>query len=90
MSPTLESPIHAVPSFWPTPSRLSGLASVTSGMLCPMSLSMMLCLSSSALSILCLLKNIYLFVCLFAYLMYVSTLSLSSDTPEEGIGSHYG
>ena len=23
------------------------------------------------------------------YLFYVSTLSLSSDTPEEGIGSHY-
>jgi len=25
----------------------------------------------------------------FIYFMYVSTLSLSSDTPEEGIGSHY-
>jgi hypothetical protein len=28
-----------------------------------------------------------LFVCLFVCFMYVSTLSLSSDTPEEGIGS---
>jgi hypothetical protein len=26
---------------------------------------------------------------LFIYFMYVSTLSLSSDTPEEGIRSHY-
>jgi hypothetical protein len=26
---------------------------------------------------------------LFIHLMYVSTLSLSSDTPEKGIGSHY-
>jgi len=25
----------------------------------------------------------------FIYFMYVSTLSLSSDSPEEGIGSHY-
>jgi hypothetical protein len=25
----------------------------------------------------------------FIYLMYVSTLQLSSDTPEEGIRSHY-
>jgi hypothetical protein len=25
----------------------------------------------------------------FTYLFYMSTLSLSSDTPEEGIGSHY-
>jgi hypothetical protein len=32
-----------------------------------------------------------MYVCmyLFIYLMYVSTLSLSSDTPEEGIRSHY-
>jgi hypothetical protein len=30
----------------------------------------------------------YLFIYLFIYLMYVSTLLLSSDTPEEGIGSH--
>jgi hypothetical protein len=28
---------------------------------------------------------IYLFVCLLIYLFNVSTLSLSSDTPEEGI-----
>jgi hypothetical protein len=27
--------------------------------------------------------------CLFIYFMYMSTLQLSSDTPEEGIGSHY-
>jgi hypothetical protein len=26
---------------------------------------------------------------LFIYFMYISTLQLSSDTPEEGIGSHY-
>ena len=26
---------------------------------------------------------------LFIYLMYMSTLLLSSDTPEEGIGSHH-
>jgi hypothetical protein len=25
----------------------------------------------------------------FIYLIYVSILSLSSDTPEEGIGAHY-
>jgi len=25
----------------------------------------------------------------FIYLLYLNTLSLSSDTPEEGIGSHY-
>ena len=30
-----------------------------------------------------------LFKDLFIYLMYVSTLSVSSDTPEMGIGSHY-
>jgi len=29
------------------------------------------------------------FVFIFIYLMYVSTLLLSSDAPEEGIGSHY-
>ena len=29
------------------------------------------------------------FIYLFIYLMYVSTLLLSSDTPEEGIISHY-
>jgi hypothetical protein len=29
------------------------------------------------------------FIYLFIYFMYVSTLSLSSDTSEEGIGSHY-
>jgi len=29
------------------------------------------------------LKDIFIF-------MYMSTLQLSSDTPEEGIGSHYG
>jgi hypothetical protein len=30
---------------------------------------------------------VFFFKDLFIYLMYVSTLSLSSDTPEEGIGS---
>jgi len=33
--------------------------------------------------------KIYLFICLLIYLLSVSTLSLSSDTPEEGIRSHY-
>jgi hypothetical protein len=32
---------------------------------------------------------IYLFIYLFIYVMYVSILSMSSDTPEDGIGSHY-
>jgi hypothetical protein len=33
---------------------------------------------------------IYLFIYLFKnYVFYVSTLLLSSDTPEEGIGFHY-
>jgi hypothetical protein len=32
---------------------------------------------------------IFLKIYLFIYFMYVSTLSLSSDTPEEGIRSHY-
>jgi hypothetical protein len=27
--------------------------------------------------------------CLFIYFMYVSTLSLSSATPDKAIGSHY-
>jgi hypothetical protein len=41
-----------------------------------------------------LLNFIYLFFCVcvclrFIYFMYMSTLSLSSDTPEEGIRSHY-
>jgi hypothetical protein len=36
----------------------------------------------------CLFLTTLRFVCLFVYLMYVSTLSLSSDTPEEGVGSH--
>jgi hypothetical protein len=31
----------------------------------------------------------FLFKVYFIYLIYVSTLSLSSDTPEEGAGSHY-
>jgi hypothetical protein len=31
-----------------------------------------------------------MYVCMYVcMLMYVSTLLLSSDTPEEGIGSHY-
>jgi hypothetical protein len=30
------------------------------------------------------------FIYLFIHLLYVSTLQLSSDTPEEGIRSHYG
>jgi hypothetical protein len=32
---------------------------------------------------------VYFFKDLFIYFMYMSTLSLSSGTPEEGIGSHY-
>jgi hypothetical protein len=28
-------------------------------------------------------------ICLFVYLLYVSTLSLTSDTPEEAVRSHY-
>jgi hypothetical protein len=31
----------------------------------------------------------FLFSLRFTYFIYMSTLSLSSDTPEEGIGSHY-
>jgi hypothetical protein len=33
---------------------------------------------------------LFFFFLRFIYFMYVSTLSLSSDTPEEGIRSHYG
>lgn len=29
--------------------------------------------------------KIYLFICLFVFLMYMRTLLFSSDTPEEGI-----
>ena len=32
----------------------------------------------------------FFFLDLFIYLLYVSTLWLSSDTPEEGVRSHYG
>jgi hypothetical protein len=32
---------------------------------------------------------LFLFFFFFKYLFYVSILSLSSDTPEEGIGLHY-
>ena len=39
--------------------------------------------------ILGILVLVLVFKDIFIYFMYVSTLSLSSDTPEEGIGSHY-
>jgi hypothetical protein len=35
------------------------------------------------------LSSLFLFKDLFIYFMYVSTLLLSSGTPEEGIGSYY-
>jgi hypothetical protein len=35
------------------------------------------------------MKESIIFLKRFIYCMYVSTLSLFSDTSEEGIGSHY-
>jgi hypothetical protein len=34
-------------------------------------------------------ESVFFFNDLFIYFMYVSTLLLSSDTPEDGIGFHY-
>jgi hypothetical protein len=35
-------------------------------------------------------NKVFVCVCFKDLLLYVSTLSLSSDTPEEGVRSHYG
>lgn len=48
-----------------------------------------LCISEQIIGILCLPVLCYLFSYISIYLTYKSTLSLSSDTPEEGISSHY-
>jgi len=36
------------------------------------------------------LLRIFFFFFRFIYLLYINTLYLSSDTPEEGLRSHYG
>jgi len=45
------------------------------------------CISNGCLDLLC--RPFFFFFLRFIYFMYVSTLELSSDTPEEGIRSHY-